>query len=133
MQLQNGLTPSVPYFSQNTATAGANTHLAAQAKADRTSIPTFPIIRKTFGEHNHKYQTVKDNHQQENLSHSQTQRHPWSIPRTRGTQPCQAGEPLHPPTNPTLCCGVTASDLTFGFLCLHVTTGTMKHNSSMLY
>lgn len=102
MQLQNGLSPSVPYFSQNTATTEVNTHSAVQAKADRTRIPMFPIIHKSFGEHSYKCQTVKDNHQQENLSHSQTQRHPWSILRSSGIQPCSAGKPLRPPINPTL-------------------------------
>lgn len=37
MQLQNGLTPSVPYFSQNTATTGVNTHSAVQAKTEQES------------------------------------------------------------------------------------------------
>lgn len=98
MQLQNGLTHSVPNFSQNTATTGVETLLVVKAQAtDRTITPTFLIIPKSFGDYNHSSQSFKDNHQQKNLSHSLTQSHPQSVPRTSDTKPCQTGELLHPP------------------------------------
>lgn len=57
MQLQNGLTHSIPHFSQNTATTKAEIHLAVKTKAtDRTSTPTFLRIRESFGDYNHRSQ-----------------------------------------------------------------------------
>lgn len=131
MQLQNGLAPSVPYFSQNTATTGVNTHSAVQAKADRTSIPTLPIIHKNFRE-----QITKARQ-----STTTTRRKIYLTARHKGIPEasqkpvvsCLAKQESQFILQSNICWGVTASGLTFGFLCLHVTTGTMKHNCSMLY
>lgn len=98
MQLQNGLTRSVPYFSQNMATTGRETAVKAKV-TDGTRTPTFLITHKNFGDYDDRNQSAKDNNQQKNPSHGLTQSHTQGVARTGVIQPCQTRQSLHPPTD----------------------------------